>query len=555
MKQLAISALALLLALATPCAGALPQAAIDKLLADSRADRATPAALRRATRFLERAVRLADKATEPGWQWQAAALRWELASLYARLGEKESALDLLEQAQQVAWLPQFGNEYASDPDFSALRAEPRFARLLAVGAMPQRLYGGVALASPYSEQLDAQQRVAGVSLLWSEARHGFAHFGNVPELDWDALYRDTLQQVLETGDSAAYYRLLMRMAAQLRDGHTSVLPPRELTAHFFSRPPLHAALVGARLLITEVGDKTLADRLRPGDEVLAIDSVPVLRYLDETVAPLVSASTGHARRSLLADHAFDGDAAQPLRLRLRDSQGREYEEVLARRRPEQQAAPAVRQAVMLPGQLAYVPIDSFTDGQSLALFEQFLPQILRAKGLIVDLRRNRGGSGLEALQVLSYLTRRAIPLEQAYARRGESMARAGGQPAIYWERLDRGDAYRLPRRHVFDGPVVVLTGPHTLSAAEDFVVSFQAMKRGMLVGEATGGSTGSSLSFALPGGGLAQLCVKLNRLPDGGQLVGKGVEPDVPVAQSEDDIRHGRDAALERAASILRTKR
>lgn len=41
--------------------------------------------------------------------------------------------------------------------------------------------------------------------------------------------------------------------------------------------------------------------------------------------------------------------------------------------------------------------------------------------------------------------------------------------------------------------VVVLTSPRTYSAAEDFASAFDVMRRGLIVGEPTGGSTGQPL--------------------------------------------------------------
>jgi len=58
--------------------------------------------------------------------------------------------------------------------------------------------------------------------------------------------------------------------------------------------------------------------------------------------------------------------------------------------------------------------------------------------------------------------------------------------------------------HYFAKPVRRSNQRSNYSAAEDFVVAFDAMHRGTLVGETTGGSTGQPLIFQLPGGGGAK---------------------------------------------------
>ena len=78
------------------------------------------------------------------------------------------------------------------------------------------------------------------------------------------------------------------------------------------------------------------------------------------------------------------------------------------------------------------------------------------------------------------------------------------------------------------------------------------MKRGKIVGMPDGGSTGQPLMFDLPGGGTARICVKRDGYPDGTDFVGVGVLPDVRVAPTIDDVRHGRDAALTAALATMR---
>ena len=104
----------------------------------------------------------------------------------------------------------------------------------------------------------------------------------------------------------------------------------------------------------------------------------------------------------------------------------------------------------------------------------------------------------------------------------------------------------------FDKPVVVLTTARTFSAAEDFVVLFDAMKRGKIVGEPTAGSTGQPLSFPLPGGGGGRVCTRRDTYPDGKEFIGVGVMPDVLVRPTLADVRAGRDTVLERALEVLR---
>ena len=70
-------------------------------------------------------------------------------------------------------------------------------------------------------------------------------------------------------------------------------------------------------------------------------------------------------------------------------------------------------------------------------------------------------------------------------------------------------------------------------------------KRGKLIGMPSAGSTGSPVSFQLPGGGWARICSKHDKMSNGTEFIGVGVEPDIKVWTTLDAIRKGTDPVLE----------
>jgi C-terminal processing protease CtpA/Prc len=77
------------------------------------------------------------------------------------------------------------------------------------------------------------------------------------------------------------------------------------------------------------------------------------------------------------------------------------------------------------------------------------------------------------------------------------------------------------------------------------------MRRGIIVGRSSAGGTGQPWNFGLPGGGAARICVKRDEYPDGTTFVGTGITPEIEVPLTLEDVREGRDVALERAAQEL----
>jgi len=107
--------------------------------------------------------------------------------------------------------------------------------------------------------------------------------------------------------------------------------------------------------------------------------------------------------------------------------------------------------------------------------------------------------------------------------------------------------------------VVVLVGPRTLSAAEDFLIPLHASHRAYLVGQRTAGSTGQPLFMMLPGGGGASICTKWDTYPDGREFVGVGVIPDVEVYPTQAEVAAGlwsggKDPVPDRGVAVLQKK-
>ncbi|HAV36574.1 MAG TPA: hypothetical protein DCX52_09505, partial [Massilia sp.] len=71
-------------------------------------------------------------------------VRYDLARLYTRLGEKDKALDSLEGMQRFAWIPNAAFQLETSDAFASLRGEPRFAAILARGRIAERIWTGPA---------------------------------------------------------------------------------------------------------------------------------------------------------------------------------------------------------------------------------------------------------------------------------------------------------------------------------------------------------------------------------------------------------------------------
>jgi hypothetical protein len=130
----------------------------------------------------------------------------------------------------------------------------------------------------------------------------------------------------------------------------------------------------------------------------------------------------------------------------------------------------------LPGNVGYLELRGFDDaalaGPTLAAAFTFLAE---TDALVIDLRRNPGGSGEMVALVASYLF-------DAPTHLNTIAWRESGRSEESWTKAD------VPgRRYGQAKPVYLLTSDRTFSAAEELAYDLQARKRATVVGATTGG--------------------------------------------------------------------
>jgi carboxyl-terminal processing protease len=417
--------------------------------------------------------------------------------------------------------------------------------------------------------ITAEERLYGLSLIWQEATYNFAYFDQVPELDWDAAYREFIPLVLQAEDPLEYYRLLQRFAALLNDGHTDVWLPREISeARDWSYPWLLTRRVEGRAYVRSVG-ASLEEVVPVGSVITHVDGRPLDEYVASEVIPFVAASTEHDRLDRAYRDLLHGPAGTAVTVRYETADGTFGEVTLARDRwtrddawtPDPNA-PFVRFQVTWPEpDVALVVLNTFDDPGLLDDWAAALPELAEARALILDIRANGGGSSGIGYGVASHLTHDTLQTSAWRTREHRAAFKAWGR----WDE-DRADWASLNRWH--DGgthgqvapaegirvvvPTVVLHDHATFSAAEDFLVALDGLPHVTTMGRPTGGSTGQPLILELPGGGGARICTKRDSYPDGRDFVGVGIRPDFYVQPSLEDVRGGRDPAVALALDFLR---
>ena len=289
------------------------------------------------------------------------------------------------------------------------------------------------------------------------------------------------------------------------------------------------------------------DLLPPGTEILAVDGEPAAR-VRARLAATIESSNRHFTEAATAARILRGPAGTTVNLTVRRWDGSEYEVALKRTGP---LLPPDRVDVdnLGEGRLR-VTVNTFGEMEVAGEFHRRFPDFDGVTGLIIDLRRNHGGSSAVAHSILARLLTAPAQSARVQLRTYIPVIRAWGGTQRWI--VDAPDQI-LPdsTRPSFTGPVALLTSPFTASAAEEFLVAFRAAGRGSIIGEPSYGSAGEPLVVRLPGGGALRVCCTRETMPDGERFVGKGIAPDIPCAPTITGIASGRDEVLEAAISQL----
>ncbi len=476
-----------------------------------------------------------------------------LAKGYAVLGNIDSSLINLAAAVREGFSDY--EDLLSDADLGPVRSNPRFAEIVAPLKRSYYRWESPSTSSSYHDTLSEAEQTLALSRVWAEIRYGFAYFDRVAPLDWDSLYVANLKEVNKKQATGTFYRSLQKMVGQLHDGHTRVDPPNELFRKMYAHPSLQTRMVEGKVLIVNV----LRDSLRqagilPGMEIREIDGLPAVESAGRFVEPFQSSSTEQGRLTNVYEYyLLCGAPEQPVRLQLAAADGKVITRELKRDYFRFQNYKKSVELSVLQNGVAVLAVNSFADRSVRGQLDSLFSIIRKCRGLILDLRENSGGLSDIAYELLGYLVDTPFKTVKGEKRSYEAFARAMRLQQS-WTEYPSTDI-QPHGSGAFQKPVAVLMTSRTGSSSEDFCAAFKDLKRGVLIGTPSAGSTGQPLFYKLPGGGTGVVCTMRISSPSGSDFNGLGIQPDIRVPETIRDVRSGTDTPLDVAVKeILKTR-
>lgn len=433
--------------------------------------------------------------------------------------------------------------------------------------------------------LTGSEKVYGLSKFWQEVNYNFVYFNKVDHEKWDSTYVSLIDEVQKTANDYEYYRLLKSFCAMLKDGHTNIdLPERiqsKLSKTMFGEYRIFIENIDHKAIITRV-NLSKKDILPIGSEIISVNEYPTREYIAKFVSPYISSSTSHILEDISTAEMLQGLEGEQYKLKIKRPDGEIFTLAVAHSKcAETELYPRTEESTNLidfkwhENQIAYIALNSFENESIDSLFINKLPELYKAKALIIDLRKNGGGNGDYGLEILKYLiSEDTVYGSTSRTRNHIATYKAWGEmtnpkdTAIHPEYLKAylnyiGEYYyefpMTPRSLQTSQkrlliPTAVLIGHYTASAAEDFLIYADKQPHFIKLGSPTFGSTGQPFHFYLPGGALARVCTKQDTYPDGREFVGFGIKPDIEIIPTVSDYLNRKDPVLDKAIEYLKQK-
>ncbi|MDM7921165.1 MAG: S41 family peptidase [Pyrinomonadaceae bacterium] len=370
------------------------------------------------------------------------------------------------------------------------------------------------------------------------------------------------------------------LLTQYRDGHTAMDLPLETDifnaytssgGKFF---PLSVSIIGNRLYVSASHGE---NKVAPGAEILEINKKSAKELLKE-LRPITMGDNDAGRDVSLARlfglylwQRYEFGNSLSIKLRPRQSARAEavtlsglnwdaYSKLLF-------AGDPVRSYELTP-QVYVLEVNKMQGRDAVKKQIDEIFETVRTKNyshLVIDLRKNGGGSSVVGDWVLNYVSRK--PFSQG----GTKEVRISGFLADI-SKYYAGTITRLKERFptegdrivmkytgddgptdenkwVFPGNVIMLTSPRTYSSGFMMAEAFKCYQMGKIIGESPGSFrklSGEMTQFTLPKSGLAGYVATAQFKPPCFQKSPTDfLEPDVTLGQTAEDLAAGRDTHLE----------
>ena len=201
---------------------------------------------------------------------------------------------------------------------------------------------------------------------------------------------------------------------------------------------------------------------------------------------------------------------------------------------------------VLEDNIGYIYYGSFSSSIGETNLDEVLNELSICDGLILDIRNNGGGLLTLSDRIASRFTNEKVLTGYLSYKTGPGHNDFSKPEPLYVEPAT--DRVRWQK------PVAVLTNRRAFSSANDFAGKMKQMPQAILIGDKTGGGSGLPFSSELPNGWSIRFSATPMFVPDM-MHTEFGIEPDIKVNMSSEDMHKGLDTIIETARKYLKNNK
>ena len=370
-------------------------------------------------------------------------------------------------------------------------------------------------------------------------------FGGV---NWREVHQRYQPLVTEAKDDKDLYSILDRMTAELHDAHTRFSSPEQWRNHEKHQGislGFRPGYVEGKVVVLDVIPESNAAHagIEPGMIVTALNGQPIADRLSESAKHVLPSSSERVTKLRILGNAFAGSLETPFAARFQRADGNVLDVKFGRQILSN--TPHITFA-KLPSGFGDIRFDEFHPSL-VKDFKSAVENLRTTPGLILDLRRNRGGVGatLEAMAALFFDSKTLF--ERRMSRKQVTASERDGHHAKEQQVfVGKSGAQN------YSGPVVILVSEYSASATEVFAAGMQDSGRASLVGSQSCGCVlGITHDRVMKGGGVLEISEVLWFSPKDRKLEGEGVIPDRVAVPTIASLQEKRDPVLDEGVRVL----
>nr|WP_295929407.1 S41 family peptidase [uncultured Dyadobacter sp.] len=443
----------------------------------------------------------------------------------------------------LGWISQAGLGKALAAKLDSIRMAVRTDEHYYIGLFPGVGNPDFKNENDYAQMAypDAGFRLLGLFRYWNMIEYYFPYKSLIKE-NWDSVLKESVPRFVTAKDETDYKLAALALLARVQDGHAQLYGRHEALEKRFGKnyAPVQLSLVEGKPVVTDYYNAQLGERsgLQKGDVIESVNgkSIP---DLIRGHAPYTPASNPSSQLRQLATNLLRSNDStlsisfkrngkiQKADLKLFDSK---QINIYANYNKKDTCFKMLRPdiAYIFPGKYKnnYLPV--------------LAPQVLKAKGLVIDMRCYPSDF------MVFTLGEHLMPEPRSFAKFTHGSLQTPGlftfTPDVKVGKTN-ADYYK--------GKVVVIVNEATVSQSEYTTMAFSAAPNVTVIGSTTAGADGNVSPISLPGGirtGISGIGVYY---PDGRETQQIGIVPQVKVAPTIRGISEGRDEALEKALEIV----